>query len=533
MRNIVIEVIRSRRFSPATSPRPAARFVLAAACALLCSVVVGTTGRVSADVHEDIAGESVARTDPDSLAAALATLTEVVQWLHRSYVDELSPELLLEAAMEGICRKLDPQTGLLSESEWERLIEGTSSGYVGIGVGLGCDGELPVVRSVQRGSPAGSAGIRPGDRFVYANGTCLRGLAPGDVSRLIRGPSGSALRLEILEPSGRSSRRLLVERQHLELPAVEASRIRGGRVGVVRILRFGVGTASELRDVLEEWDGLPLEGLLVDLRGNPGGLFDEAAAAASMFLDEGTEIVRTESRLIEERECIRSGNPALFSGLNMVLLVDSLTASSAEVFAGALQGAGAAAIAGEETYGKRTIQRFKALKRGGALRLTTSRFVTPGDAVDRQRVRLAPDARLERKPVSEWIAACDSAGLLTRFLELDTLTPADLAAWTAWSGGVPGDWRLFEASAPGCRAWRERLIASLEEWGLVGAATGCPAGDDPGLRALWLADWAGERWGDGAAASVSTELDPWVAQAADRFFHPSTALARRSALAAD
>ncbi|MFH1144447.1 MAG: S41 family peptidase [Candidatus Eisenbacteria bacterium] len=482
------------------------------------------------------AGAPLPDPETESLKSAVVKLIEVVQWLHYSYVDSLAPEFLLEAAVEGICQRLDPQTALLSDTEWERMIESTSSGYVGIGVGLDFSEDLPLVRVVQRGSPAEEAGILPGDRLVRAEGQELRGLDQTLVSALIRGPGGSSVRLEIVGPERATSpRRVRVDRRKIEVPAVESARIHSGRIGYVRLERFGVGTSAELQEVLEAWDGEPLGGLVFDLRGNPGGLFDEAAAAAALFLNRGKEIVRTESRLIEERERICATLPPLVAGLPLVVLVDSLTASSAEVFAGALQGAGIAMLAGEATYGKRTIQRFKPLEGGGALRLTTSRFATPADAripLDEThpvgaggivRVRLQPDLVLSTPPAGPWLAACDSAGLIDRFLRRETFPeqtrdgssgPGLSSEWSLWSGPYPSDWRDFATSAPGFAVWVESLIETLSDWGMPPKGERLDAEND--LRRLWLQDWAAERWGDSYSLALSAETDPWIIEALRR-----------------
>jgi len=486
----------------------------------------------------------------DSLESAISTLVEVVQWLHHSYVDSLSPQFLLDAAVEGICQRLDPQTSLLSSADWERLIESTSSGYVGIGVSLDFSGETPLVRSVQKGSPAHEAGIRPGDRVLSAAGQSLRGLAQAAITARIRGPRGSTVNLEIQSPAEARARAVRVAREHLELPALEDALVHEGRIGYVRLLRFGIGTAADLRRTLDGWSEKQLSGLVLDLRGNPGGLFDEAAAAAGLFVRSGVEIVRTESRLPEECERIVASTPPLFADLPVVILVDSLTASSAEVFAGALQGAGAALLAGEATYGKRTIQRFKPLERGGALRLTTSRFLTPADPLPpaesaspgaaasagvRHKARLQPDLPLTAGSMDGWLSACDSTGLVARFVEFDTMTPADLAAWPEWGADPPADTRAFAAAAPGYAIWRGRLSATFEQWSAearAGAGSGVPR-DEACLRRLWLADWAEERWGAQASRAMSVELDPWVSESIDRLIEPPTALAHPSASRAD
>ncbi|MCK4413686.1 MAG: hypothetical protein KAY32_09085 [Candidatus Eisenbacteria sp.] len=477
----------------------------------------------------------------DSLEPALRLLVECVHWLHANYVDTLPPHVLVGQALDGILGHADPYTELLTAGEWERVIEGTTSGYVGIGVGLDFAGSVPLIRSVHPGSPAAAVGLLPGDRMLRAAGESLSDLEPHEVSVRIRGPEGSSLRLEVVDPQGEVRREVEVARAHLDLPAVEAARIAGGAVGYVRLLRFGFGTTARMRAQLEAWAPDPPAALIVDLRGNPGGLFDDATELADLFLPAGAEIVRTTSRLVRECEEIYATDASLPAPADLLLLTDSLTASSAEVFAGALQGAGRALLAGELTYGKRSIQRFRPLRGGGALKLTTSRFRTPGDREElargarpvaagaagllfhgeedrRERTPLQPDIPLPAVAGDAFLSRCDSAGLIARFLHLRTLPEGDGAAPSAWSAdGPPACWNDFARQAGGFPRWREQFHAAMERWGIP-AAHAVGGGERPAsgpereahLQRLWVADWAGECWGPETAAAAKAELDPWV-----------------------
>ncbi|MCK4305917.1 MAG: PDZ domain-containing protein, partial [Candidatus Eisenbacteria sp.] len=409
---------------------------------------------------------------------------------------------------------------------------------------------IPCIREVLPDSPAAEAGLRPGDRILEGRGRSLAGISAAEVRIVLRGGHGSRISLRVVAP-GERPRVLAISPRPLRESCVESLRIRRGAVGYIRIHRFGRGTATALEQILLAWsprnpDGWIPEGLIIDLRGNPGGFLDEAVNAADLFLHPGEEIVRTMGRLPEETGVLVSVREPLLVGLPRALLVDSLSASSAEIFAGALRSRPETILLGELTYGKRTVQRIRPLSSGGALKVTSSRFRTPADPVMTSDAhgpasgswqngagaastdatakhwtgvcRLDPDCHLARQvPTSPW-DWIERRGFIARFIQEHTLSEGDLCELPFWAqatpvgpGGQVHDWGQVVEVAPGFSRWLERLAVRVKQWGAEAPSEIDQA--TQGLRHAWFVDWVGERWGAEVRQTVLLELDPWVQRA--------------------
>ncbi len=492
----------------------------------------------------DAAPSGPGAAEADSIEAALDLLREVFAGIQEVYVEPVSVRFLLDAALEGLHEQLDPHTKVLTPAEFTAL-RSRDGASVGIGVTLDFSADEPRVVQVRPDSPAHEAGLRPGDRLVSIGGVPLNGLQGAQVVDHLRGPVGTLVRLETAPP-GRSVRTLEIRRRLVTRDALSHRRLADGRLGYLEIRRFARGVSERIEQVLAEWSAEDLQGLVIDLRDNPGGFLDEAARSADLFLPLGAEIVRTVGRLPEENGVMVSRRLPL-SDHTLAILVDSLTASSAEVFAGALKGRSRVVLVGERSYGKRTVQRLRPLSGGGALKVTASFYQTPADAGDAvttasplgvaappvapaeisaseslpERVgargrRLQPDRIMERPPEEDPLVELQRSGLLQRFVQEETCTPASpgLAFWRrsqapdARCDARPhGD--RSETRAPGFDRWCALLGDRLRQWG--GAAAPPVSAR---LRAIWFADWVQECWGEEAGRRAQLELDPWVRAAA-------------------
>ena len=267
-------------------------------------------------------------------------------------------------------RYLNPRSVGAFESE-------TSGQFSGIGLTVtGIKGGGLRVASVIPGTPARRAGIERGDQIVAANGKSLRGRPKDAAVSLIRGQPGTTVSLRVVPAGGGGASTLRVKRADVRVPAVKGTlrRADGHKVADVRFATFSEGAHGELRDAVDRLYRRGAEGLVLDLRGNGGGLLDEAVLSASVFLKRGQRVVSTKSRTEGDQTYDAVGDPVAQKPI--VVLVDHDTASAAEILTAALEDHGLATVAGTRTFGKGTFQQALDLPNGGALDLTIGRFFT-------------------------------------------------------------------------------------------------------------------------------------------------------------
>jgi carboxyl-terminal processing protease len=306
-------------------------------------------------------------------AGADTILAQVRATLMQSYYRPVPANVLRQPSISAMLSALnDPYTEYLSPTQFRLLRRDTRSSYPGIGVGLlPSDSGLSVVR-IKRG-PAFRAGIRPGDVIVSIDGRSTVG-APFEQSvRQILGPEGSTVQLVV----HRGARVFTADvvRARISAPAVHSKVLVAGklRIGYVRVSAFKLGAAPVLRLTLAKLRRSNVAGIVLDLRGNPGGVFDQAVAVSSVFLNRGVivTLVGAHSR----HTYFADGHNAF--KLPLVVLVDRDSASSAEIVAAALHDNRRAVLVGEHTFGKGVVQTLRPLPNGAALRLTTARYLTP------------------------------------------------------------------------------------------------------------------------------------------------------------
>jgi len=322
---------------------------------------------------------------------------QVLEVLRDDYYEPLDEDVLEQASVEGIIEALgDPYTEYLDPEELEALRQSYDGAYSGVGLSAARrDGDIVVVR-VEPDGPAAEAGIRAGDRIVAVDGTPTAGLDLGEVVTRIRGPEGTEVRLAVVGRDGR--RDLTLTRRRITLPPV-ASRVEradGESIGYLRLARFTRGAGTAMRRAVERLRERGVTGLVLDLRGDPGGLVSEAVDVAGVFLPDGTPVVVTEGRSSPRRTFRTDGRPTS-DDLPLVVLVDRGSASSSEIVAGALRDAGRGRLVGQRTYGKALVQSTRLLRDGGALKLTTAHYLTP-TGFDLARRGLPPSVRAVDDP---------------------------------------------------------------------------------------------------------------------------------------
>jgi carboxyl-terminal processing protease len=313
-----------------------------------------------------------------------------------AYVDPISDQELMRAALRGLLADLDPHSAYLEKASADQLSEMTTGRYVGIGVELEqrAGRQLVVVAAVD-GSPAAKAGIRSGDVIVAIDDRPIVGRDVETASRGLRGLPGTPVKLRIRRPGETDTREFTLVRAEISRSSVSGRLLEPG-YAYVRIASFQAGTGSDVEAQvvkLREANGAALRGLVLDLRSNPGGVLTAAVAAADAFIDDGL-LVRTRGRLATSNLSYSAHAGDVLQGAPIVALVDSGTASAAEVLAGALKDHDRARLVGSRTFGKGSIQSVVPLANGDAVKLTTGRYFTP-DGHSIQAHGLAPDVALE------------------------------------------------------------------------------------------------------------------------------------------
>jgi len=307
-------------------------------------------------------------------------IEDVLRIVNENYVREVdaSFDKLSDAALNGMLRSLDPHSEYMSQKEFRDLQAETSQEFGGIGVQIEMrDGSLIVVAPIA-GTPGERAGMMRGDLIVRIDDRLVEKISMDDCLDLLRGHPGSQVILAISRPrTGETFERTIV-REVITVDNVHDVQMLTELIGYVRIIQFGERTGDEFAEALKVLDNDGMQGLILDLRDNPGGLLDAAVDVAEPFFDRGELIVYTEGREQNSRQEIRSKNNHPRRDFPLAVLVNSGSASASEIVAGALRDTQRAVIVGETSFGKGSVQTILPLRNNDAVRLTTALYYTPG-----------------------------------------------------------------------------------------------------------------------------------------------------------
>jgi len=325
----------------------------------------------------------------------LRSFTEVFSRIKKDYVEEVSDKTLLENAIRGMLSGLDPHSSYLDPEHFKELQVGTSGEFGGLGIEVGMeDGFVKVISPIDD-TPAQRAGVKAGDLVIRLDEKPVKGMTLHDAVKIMRGKIGTDIVLTIIREGEEKPLKITITRDTIKVKSVRARDL-GDGFGYLRVSQFQSRTGENLAEAIEKLkkdnDG-KLNGLVLDLRNNPGGVLNAAVEVSDAFLETGL-IVYTQGRIADSEMKFNATPRRVLDGAPLVVLVNGGSASASEIVAGALQDHKRAVIIGTRTFGKGSVQTILPLNEKTALKLTTARYYTPsGRSI--QAEGITPDIILE------------------------------------------------------------------------------------------------------------------------------------------
>lgn len=359
-------------------------------------VVIGVVMGLSLSVGGGLLSNPKPATKEELAWEQAQLFAEVIESIKREYVEPIGDAELLESAIRGMVSDLDPHSEYLDANEYRDIRISTTGSYTGVGIEVAKIDDAIRVISPIAGSPAARSGIRSGDELIAVNGNALESGRLKDALAMLHGQIGSEITISVLRDDQLIDHAM--RRQVIRVASVHKELL-GPSYGYVRVNQFSENTAQELVravDDLQEARGGMLEGMVLDLRNNPGGVLDSAVEVSDLFLDSGV-IVTAEGRSLQARFTRSARRGDILDGAAIVVLVNGGSASASEIVAGALQDHNRATIVGTATFGKGLVQTVMPLSKGRAIKITTSRYYTPsGDSI--HDVGIEPDVLVDETP---------------------------------------------------------------------------------------------------------------------------------------
>ena len=365
---------------------------------LSLGLVLGVTLAIGHGVFADRAGREVSSSTLP--LEELRTLTEVFNKLKKEYVEPVDDKTLIENAIRGMLSGLDPHSAYLDPDGYKELQVGTTGEFGGLGIEVGMeDGFVKVISPIDD-TPAMQAGVQAGDLIIRLDDTPVKGLTLGEAVKIMRGKPGSEILLTIVREGADKPVKIAIKRAVIKVKSIKSRMLEPG-FGYVRITNFQSKSGEDMVSAikrLQKENSKPLEGLVLDLRNNPGGVLSAAVEVSDAFLTEGL-IVYTEGRDKTSRLSFSATPDDVLAGSPLVVMVNGGSASASEIVAGALQDHKRAILMGQRTFGKGSVQTILPMANDAALKLTTARYYTPsGRSI--QAEGITPHIPLDRLKVS-------------------------------------------------------------------------------------------------------------------------------------
>ncbi len=357
----------------------------------------------------------------------LGLFGDVLERVRNDYVEPVTDDQLIEAALNGMLTSLDPHSNYMNAKNFKDMTVQIKGEFGGLGIEVTMDNGFVKVISPIDDTPAARAGIRPNDYITHLDGEPVQGMTLTDAVEKMRGPVNTDIKITVRR-EGQAPFDVTLSRAVVKIQTVRAKLV--DNVGYIRVSQFVESTDAGLRkslDQLKKDSNGKLQGVVLDLRNNPGGLLDQAVAVSSDFLDHGKEVVSTRSRHPEDTQRYDARGKDLTDGLPMVVLINDGSASASEIVAGALQDHRRAILLGTKSFGKGSVQTIMPFPPYGAIRLTTARYYTPsGRSI--QALGIEPDIKVlpsKVEAIDQPAFAVRSEAALKGALKNDTLKKKD------------------------------------------------------------------------------------------------------------
>lgn len=326
--------------------------------------------------------------------ADLQNFTKVLNLVEQYYVEEVDTKKLIYGAIKGMLRELDPHTNFMPPDIFKDFETETSGEFGGLGIEISVTNGVLTIISPIEDTPAWEAGIKAGDKVIAVDGHSTKGLSLVEASQLMKGKKGSKVVLKIVRDGEDEPKDISITRGSVKIKSVKYTNLDDG-YAYIKITSFIENTAKDLEKAIDAHikNNKKVEGMIIDMRRNPGGLLDQAVKVSDMFLKDGT-IVSTIGRNKKDKEVSSASKKGRFTDFPIIILVNEYTASASEIVSGALQDNKRALIAGQRTFGKGSVQSVVKLGDGSGLKLTVARYYTPS-GVSIQAEGIKPDIEIE------------------------------------------------------------------------------------------------------------------------------------------
>ena len=321
---------------------------------------------------------TIAATNPDfALGRNIQILFNMFRELSLLYVDEVDPEKLMLNAADGMTRELDPYTELIPEKEMADFEIMTTGKYGGMGAIIQKKGDYVMVAQPYKGSPADKAGLQIGDIILAVDDKDVKGLEIQEVSSMLKGTPGTELSLKVRKLLTDQEQELTIKRERIVLSALPYWGIIADSIGYISHKEFTEDCSADLRNAFISMKKEGIKGLIIDLRGNGGGILQEAVKILSMFVPKGTEVVSMRGRMKELDATFTTQSEPIDTEIPVVVLINGSSASAAEIVAGAFQDLDRGVLVGQRSFGKGLVQNTRPVGFNSFLKLTTAKYYTP------------------------------------------------------------------------------------------------------------------------------------------------------------